>query len=1019
METKKTEQHLKTQSMNSRKKLTFPKLGDMLENRFRIVEQLGEGAFSVTYKAYDTAIKLEKTLKVFGLYVEVFHYLPEIRQEAKLYQTVLHEGLPIFYEMYETDYVYFEMEYIAAKDLRTVLNKSIDRNDKISYAIQLAEVMYQLHFFEVEHNDLKPENVLISEDKSLYLIDLGTAALDNLENTYSHFEGTPEYCPPETKTKEEKPYARDIFAFGVILYEIFYGKYPFEKDAEGNISYRIPNHIISSGNRVNRIIKKCLYFFQDDRYQNFKRIIDDLNDLIAKETDKHTQAILTEHTEAPTGLMHNFKKDLIYLWISFIVLAILLPIGVVLDRQKGQIENYIDFEGPPYSVYLNSLPIGETGTRPLHASVKKGDIISFVNQNDITDFEMTYDKEKRIRLTRRGNRIYVNNKLQGLHITENDDIPKNVNFLSIRGDVNRRKLSNLKNKNLHIGITNAAPFNLLNDIPRNTKSLSMRNFAGNINLSLLAGFNNLTSLDLANSRNINLTHLPQLLSLHSLNLENTNAQDIRQLGRFRNLKNLNLASNFLDSISPITNNREIERLNINNNQNIHDFEHLTALPKLRQLLNNNPIPNDQNRVLTSHQERNAQEIQRLQRIIITHKNQLQRIFNIILFIFFGLISTQIIIVSAKAAQYSARKRKKEAPPTAENELFDLVDKKPDLNLIRQLNAAILDKRLFYPANNNALSWLYDLAKEMPNDELVVTKKEEVMNEIALKIKSHQTKKEYEPIFIAAATINEYFPDNANYKLIKYARKKLERSPFIKFITIKGGAFGMGDFKGNTNHFHPIKLNSFKISDTPITNAQFCKFLNEVGNVIENGQTFVKVDSQYSRITLNYGVYTVKEPYDAFPVYEVSWFGARRFCEWLGGRLPTEAEWEFAARSRGLQLIFATGNEINKKNANYLENEKDTSWHSLYPVKSYSPNKIGLYDMSGNILEWCNDWFDSNYYFDCPQLDPQGPDYGELKVARGGAWCFGKDQCYTYFRSAQKPSARNNYTGFRVVIPVDS
>jgi formylglycine-generating enzyme required for sulfatase activity len=331
---------------------------------------------------------------------------------------------------------------------------------------------------------------------------------------------------------------------------------------------------------------------------------------------------------------------------------------------------------------------------------------------------------------------------------------------------------------------------------------------------------------------------------------------------------------------------------------------------------------------------------------------------------------------------------------------------------------MVDKRLYFPEKNNALYFLFDLQSEYRKDPALEEKKVEIFKELNGKIKGHLAEKEFEPIYLAASVINTYFPDKKNTKLLKKATQQLHKNVEpIKWIFVKGGSYQMGDFEKKTILPHTVKLNTFRMSETPVTNYQFCKFLNEMGNMIEFGQTAVKTDSPYSRINYERGVYSVKEPYDAFPVYEVSWYGAQKFCEWVGGRLPTEAEWEYAARSRGLNYLYATGKKLDRKKANFLVYENDSRWHSLSPVKSFKPNKIGLYEMSGNILEWCSDWFDSNYYQNSPEENPTGPARGEMKVVRGGAWCFSKEQAVTFYRSAVKPSTRNNFTGFRVVLPV--
>ncbi|MCL1827461.1 MAG: SUMF1/EgtB/PvdO family nonheme iron enzyme, partial [Candidatus Cloacimonetes bacterium] len=520
------------------------------------------------------------------------------------------------------------------------------------------------------------------------------------------------------------------------------------------------------------------------------------------------------------------------------------------------------------------------------------------------------------------------------------------------------------------------------------------------------------SIDITGASGVRLDTMPHIPTLKSLNLQNTAISDLNPLSRLKNLTNLNIADNNIENITPLTNNKELEILDIVNNNNIRDLAPLTSLKKIKEVKSKNPPPADIARFLNQNKEAG----QRLQRMIITHKNYLQTAFNIVLAILLAFVITRLFIVLIRV--YKSKTKTKKPIEAPAEEVLNIMNKKtPDAHIIRQLNNAINDKRFYFPLNNNALTWLSELIVDFADDEDIQKKSMDVMTEIQTKIKQHLERNEWEPIFIATTAINEYFPNKVNLKLLKKAKKKLQRSPYIKFITVKGGAFEMGDFQGRSNLLHEVEVSSFKISEAPITNQQFCRYLNEVGNKMEHGQTLIKVDTEYSRISLKNGVYHVLEPYASFPVYEVSWYGAQSFAEWLGGRLPTEAEWEYAARSSGQKIPFATGKEITLKTANYLDNDQKSFWKSLFPIKSFPPNKLGLYEMSGNLLEWCYDWYDNNYYFDCPNKDPMGPQQKELKVARGGAWCFGKEQTYTYFRSAAKPLARNNYTGFRVVLPL--
>ncbi len=167
--------------------------------------------------------------------------------------------------------------------------------------------------------------------------------------------------------------------------------------------------------------------------------------------------------------------------------------------------------------------------------------------------------------------------------------------------------------------------------------------------------------------------------------------------------------------------------------------------------------------------------------------------------------------------------------------------------------------------------------------------------------------------------------------------------------------------------------------------------------------------------------------DNLPVEHVSWDMAVDFCRKLTQkegktyRLPTEAEWEYACRA-GTNTPFYFGETISTDQANYAGNyiygngRKGTYRQKTMTVGSFQPNAFGLYDMHGNVTEWCQDWY-GEYYSNSPSVDPEGPGSGQYRILHGGSWGWGNNprNCRCSVRFRQKPGHRSKHIGFRVVV----
>ena len=256
------------------------------------------------------------------------------------------------------------------------------------------------------------------------------------------------------------------------------------------------------------------------------------------------------------------------------------------------------------------------------------------------------------------------------------------------------------------------------------------------------------------------------------------------------------------------------------------------------------------------------------------------------------------------------------------------------------------------------------------------------------------------------------------------------------VFIKGGTFLMGTADGLAveGPEHEVVVKSFWMDAHEVTVAQFAEFVDA---------TAYKTDAEKFGWS---GVFDVgaagwkkvqgaewRHPDGAAstarrddPVTQVSWSDAVAYAAWAKRRLPTEAEFEYAARGGLSGKRYAWGDDLKANGsfqANFWQgtfptrNLGEDGFIGLAPVGSFAPNGYGLYDITGNVWEWCADWFDEEYYKISPGVDPKGPSTGETRVIRGGSWLCSENYCTGYRVAARNhtaPDSGLNNLGFRCV-----
>lgn len=281
------------------------------------------------------------------------------------------------------------------------------------------------------------------------------------------------------------------------------------------------------------------------------------------------------------------------------------------------------------------------------------------------------------------------------------------------------------------------------------------------------------------------------------------------------------------------------------------------------------------------------------------------------------------------------------------------------------------------------------------------------------------------------------------------------------VKLSGGSFLMGTDsdegfpEDGEGPVRKVNVDPFYIDKTTVTNAEFAEFVEETGYKTEAekfGWSFVfhlfipsklkKKDLQSPPQTPWWkaveGAYWKKpEGPDSsianrmnHPVIHISWNDAQAYCQWAGKRLPTEAEWEFAARGGLQQKKYAWGDELHPNGEHYCNiwqgdfpdhNTEEDGHLGTAPVETFPANGYGLYQVAGNVWEWCQDWFSATYPMLKVKDNPEGPGDGSAKTIRGGSYLCHHSYCNRYrvaARTANTPDSSTGNMGFRCVRSVD-
>ena len=256
------------------------------------------------------------------------------------------------------------------------------------------------------------------------------------------------------------------------------------------------------------------------------------------------------------------------------------------------------------------------------------------------------------------------------------------------------------------------------------------------------------------------------------------------------------------------------------------------------------------------------------------------------------------------------------------------------------------------------------------------------------------------------------------------------------VLIKGGKFQMGTDDGMPGEapIHEVSVQSFWMDRHEVTQAEFAKFVAATGYKTDAEKfgwsgVFNLENARWEKTRKadwHHPDGLASESAGNAPACQVSWHDATAYAKWAGKRLPTEAEWEYAARGGLVQKKYSWGDDLRpggKPIANWWQgnfpdrNTEEAGFLRRAPVESFPPNGYGLFDMTGNVWEWCADWYADDYYVKSRRDDPRGPEQGSERIIRGGSWLCAENFCSNYrvaARSHATPDSAMNNLGFRCV-----
>ncbi|MDH5756901.1 MAG: SUMF1/EgtB/PvdO family nonheme iron enzyme [Nitrospinota bacterium] len=1031
--------------------------GQTLDGRYRILHKLGEGGMGKVYKAEQVATGKMVAIKIVAQHLSTDEAtIRRFRREVNIQSKLEHPNIVtvIDFSQLSTGEYYFVMAFVKGTSLQNLILEEGKQDLKsfFDYAIQICDGIEYAHRLGIVHRDLKGDNIIVAHlghQKVVKILDFGIAkALQSADDTKTtantaqltaqgRILGTPAYMSPEQAKGEISHIgpATDIYAIGVLMFQMLAGKLPYESDTPWGLMHK---HIMAPVPHINgdsaalreldKVVSKCLEKDPANRYQSALELKDALEHLKAEYTrpgsgtnytsnnisataektavlapDESLDPTVGYQTPPPVSYAEPQSDKLkTAVYAGLLVLAVVAGGAGVMYFVKGKAPDrtaQMEPVGPAAETETSTAvvedvkPPAENGAKTPDRSPEETKAAKI--QENLQTAKRRFDAGA---LTRPEGQSALDSYLAVLLLD-----PKNSEAMKGRDLIGERLVA-LVNEAIDKQNLGTAAEYLAQAEAHTPKAVGMKE----------------ATLRLEEERS---RQAKALAALHQQEDKQKQIEALLKEGDAyfeANALDKPAGKNAIDMYKKVL---AIAPGHPEANSGLEKVAQ-TALAQAEKAMEKKEFQKSGAHIKTALSATGSSEEalkmqERLYHAIQTEKAQDGKQF------------ASADQEAAKARQAAEDKKRLEDEATRASqaeeeekrhraeeaekesrakEAIKAGDKKKIAALLAKAEAAFDAGRLAPPAKESAYDFYSQVLDLEPEDEQGQFGMRRIGRVLLAQAQKAVDYNEFDKAAILVDQVEEIDPtaprlDKVRGNLIR-AQKTTgkpvnEKSLLGAMVIIRGGCFKMGDnFKeGNPDEFpaHNVCLDRYMIDKYEVTQGEYTE-------VMKNNPSW------FANCPL-------------CPVENVKWEEASKYCAAVGKRLPTEAEWEFAARTRGKKMRFATeSGVISGVEANYnatLNVQRYSSAAGGFRKKpvivgSFPTNSMGVYDMAGNVSEWVSDWYASKYYEESPENNPGGPKASadNLKVVRGGSWNSAAFPLRVSARDKREANTNSDQIGFR-------